>query len=91
MIKCKKCGKEFQDGTKFCSNCGNQIVKMEYQNQNAVKRETKNCKYCQSKVDINAKYCPNCHRQLGLLWYHYLIGILVFLWLTGILPELLGF
>lgn len=50
----------------------------------------KRCKYCMSMVNKKAKVCPVCRKQLGLSWYHWVIGIVFFMFATGMAQELLG-
>ena len=46
-IKCPECGKELQEGSKFCMNCGAKIEEIK-------------CKKCGTKLEANAKFCPEC-------------------------------
>ena len=48
MITCPKCGKELQDGTKFCDNCGTQIF------------ETIFCPNCGAQTSTEFKFCQKC-------------------------------
>lgn len=48
MLTCPKCGKELQDGTKFCDNCGTQIF------------ETIFCPNCGAQTSTEFKFCQKC-------------------------------
>ena len=48
MITCPKCGKELQDGTKFCDDCGAQIF------------ETIFCPSCGAQTSTEFKFCQKC-------------------------------
>lgn len=48
MMTCPKCGKELQDGTKFCDNCGAQIF------------ETIFCPNCGAQTSTEFKFCQKC-------------------------------
>ena len=45
---CPKCGQVSSVGTKFCSNCGTEIVKKEF------------CVNCGAELISDAKFCPKC-------------------------------
>ncbi|OQX84101.1 MAG: virion core protein (lumpy skin disease virus) [Candidatus Latescibacteria bacterium 4484_7] len=51
-IKCPKCHNEVPAGSRFCPNCGAQLV--------ALNR----CPYCQAELPAEAKFCSNCGRRL---------------------------
>ena len=58
MATCKKCGKEIDEGVKFCSSCGTAV-------QQAAPKETTEkkpgyCAKCGKPVDGGVKFCPSC-------------------------------
>lgn len=48
-VTCRKCGASNQEGTKFCSNCGEKLIVSKIE-----------CYSCKELIDDNAKFCPNC-------------------------------
>ena len=49
MAFCGKCGAQIEDGAKFCSVCGAEVISAEQQNENAQTAET------ETKSDFGAK------------------------------------
>ncbi|MBQ8797280.1 MAG: zinc ribbon domain-containing protein [Oscillospiraceae bacterium] len=52
MITCPKCNKELEDGTKFCDDCGEQIV------------ETIFCQNCGQQTSTEYAFCQYCGASL---------------------------
>lgn len=50
-IRCPKCGKIVDEGTKFCPDCGEKI---------ASSVGTVKCSKCGKDVPVSAKFCPDC-------------------------------
>lgn len=50
-INCDKCGESVPNGTKFCPNCGEQVV---------VKMVPDKCISCGGEILKDRKYCPDC-------------------------------
>lgn len=95
--KCSNCGTICVAESGRCDKCGFifdmdafNASRNENNRQNSPSVEMKLCKYCQSNIPKKAKVCPVCRKQLGLMWYHWIIGIVVFMLMTGMLQELLG-
>ena len=53
-VKCEKCGKTYVTGTKFCSNCGNNLEKI------PAAPKMKKCPVCESTILDNSKFCSVC-------------------------------
>lgn len=53
MITCPKCNKELEDGTKFCDDCGEQIV------------ETIFCQNCGQQTSTEFAFCQYCGASLS--------------------------
>lgn len=51
--KCSKCGRDGEEGQKFCANCGG---KMEI--------PLTNCPSCKKPIDETEKFCPECGTKL---------------------------
>ena len=43
---CKECGAKCDENSKFCDNCGCELIW--------------NCEKCGKPISINAKFCKNC-------------------------------
>ena len=54
MITCPKCNKELEDGTKFCDDCGEQIV------------ETIFCHNCGQQTSTEYAFCQSCGASLAV-------------------------
>jgi membrane protease subunit (stomatin/prohibitin family) len=52
LVPCAKCGTGNPAGTKFCSNCGNQMQ--------APQPATMECPNCHAQIQAGAKFCPSC-------------------------------
>jgi len=53
IIKCRKCGKQVEEGVKFCPDCGTKVwVK------------PKNCPKCSRGVFPDDKFCQECGENL---------------------------
>lgn len=52
MIRCPKCSKELENGTKFCDNCGTEII------------ETLYCPNCGKPVNQDSVFCQSCGAPL---------------------------
>ena len=54
-MKCKKCGIELRENAKFCSECGEKVIKELKCKQcgNILKPNSKFCDQCGTKVDVN--------------------------------------
>ena len=52
MIRCPKCSKELENGTKFCDNCGTEII------------ETLYCPNCGNPVNQDSVFCQSCGAPL---------------------------
>jgi membrane protease subunit (stomatin/prohibitin family) len=55
MFQCPKCHNEVPAGSRFCQNCGTQLV---IQNK---------CPECQTELPAEAKFCSSCGHELGQL------------------------
>lgn len=53
-MKCKNCGNELKEGSKFCSYCGTKL-----ENSN------KFCANCGAGLDINSDYCVKCGAKVN--------------------------
>lgn len=53
MITCPNCNKQLEDGTKFCDNCGKQII------------ETIFCQNCGKETSTEFAFCQNCGASLS--------------------------
>lgn len=58
-VKCEKCGKTYVTGTKFCSNCGNNLEKI------PAAPKMKKCPVCESTILDNSKFCSVCGAVIG--------------------------
>ena len=56
MIRCPKCSKELENGTKFCDNCGTEII------------ETLYCPNCGKPVNQDSVFCQSCGAPLTEEW-----------------------
>ncbi|MCM1541273.1 MAG: zinc-ribbon domain-containing protein [Blautia sp.] len=74
MVICPKCGKELEDGSKFCENCGTSIP--EQKAQAAVQEPVKEpvqaqsagyvfCPGCGKKLPAGTGFCDSCGASLG--------------------------
>ncbi len=61
-MKCDKCGFENQDGSKFCAQCGSELVKDEIVEP---KKNTVKCSICGAINDEGSPYCYVCGTQLA--------------------------
>ncbi|UCF07056.1 MAG: SPFH domain-containing protein [bacterium] len=52
-LQCPKCHNEVITGTRFCPNCGAQLVILN------------RCPECQTELPAEAKFCSSCGRKLG--------------------------
>lgn len=52
---CKKCGKEIENDSRFCSGCG---AKVEVEIKKAY------CTYCGKEIDANLNTCPFCSKKV---------------------------
>ena len=59
-MRCNKCGTENSGENKFCINCGNELTKMNHQDNNI-------CESCGSANDFANKYCIGCGEKLKIL------------------------
>ena len=53
-MKCKTCGHELRDGTKFCPACGSQV------DTDASKTKLHRCPYCGGMIKAGSHFCPQC-------------------------------
>lgn len=58
-VKCEKCGKTYVAGTKFCSNCGNNLEKA------PAAPKMKKCPVCESTILDSSKFCSVCGAVIG--------------------------
>lgn len=58
-VKCEKCGKTYVAGTKFCSNCGNNLEKI------LAALKMKKCPVCESTILDGSKFCSVCGAVIG--------------------------
>ncbi len=54
MLQCPKCHNEVAVGSRFCKNCGTQLI---IQNK---------CPECQTELPAEAKFCLSCGQKLGV-------------------------
>ena len=52
MKVCPKCGKEFDEDIKFCSDCGTELL------------APNSCPNCGAEVAKDSKFCPKCGAKL---------------------------
>lgn len=52
---CKKCGKEIEKDSKFCSSCGTKV-------ENQVRKVY--CSHCGEKIEYNLNTCPFCGKKV---------------------------
>ena len=52
MKICPKCGKEFDDDTRFCSACGTELLSPD------------SCPKCGAPVNKDSNFCPKCGARL---------------------------
>ena len=57
MVECQSCGFEVDEGSKFCKNCGSEIIIEEKDNDI---NETKFCANCGFEMPKSTKFCPEC-------------------------------
>jgi len=55
MIFCENCGKQLNDGVKFCSGCGSAIGSS----------ATPTCASCRKSLEIGQKFCDGCGTSVG--------------------------
>jgi membrane protease subunit (stomatin/prohibitin family) len=53
MLACPKCHNEVAEDSKFCQNCGTQLVAMN------------RCTECGTEIPAEAKFCSNCGHEIG--------------------------
>ena len=51
-VVCSQCGNLLVDRSKFCSNCGKEVVNLKF------------CSKCGSKLNGNAKFCSECGEKV---------------------------
>ena len=56
---CDKCGKQIEDGSKFCTYCGNPIIKIQTSNKNR-------CLNCGFDNDLETKFCVKCGKRITI-------------------------
>lgn len=80
LLKCKNCGKELAEGSKFCLECGTKIENIgenELICSHCGKKTTKGkfcsecgqkiqlvCPKCKKEITLGAKFCPECGEKL---------------------------
>ncbi len=71
MMKCPYCGSETMENSKFCNNCGKELITKLKESQmkticpycgNDTKEDSKFCQSCGHKLDSDI--CPNCGSSL---------------------------
>ncbi|WP_295618759.1 zinc ribbon domain-containing protein [uncultured Methanobrevibacter sp.] len=65
MIKCNKCGLEFDDDIEICPNCGNEINDKE--TQELINEDSKRCPSCGSIIGMDEFICPSCGNKIAEL------------------------
>ncbi|MCM1064886.1 MAG: zinc-ribbon domain-containing protein [Eubacterium sp.] len=73
MIKCPKCGKELEDGARFCGECGTPIPEQPRQDVRAAAEEPVQagpgeyvfCPECGKKLPAGSLFCDNCGTGLA--------------------------
>jgi membrane protease subunit (stomatin/prohibitin family) len=53
MLQCPRCHNEVTPDSRFCQNCGAQLVAMN------------RCRDCNTELPAEAKFCSNCGREIG--------------------------
>ena len=64
MIKCSNCGLEFDDDTKLCPNCGNDLEGSK-KVQEQKDEKSKKCPECGALVSENVVICPDCGNKIA--------------------------
>lgn len=59
MIRCNTCQTELPDDSKFCSFCGNKIIR-----QTNPQNNTRTCPNCNTQIESNEKFCINCGNKI---------------------------
>ena len=54
MVACKNCGRELNEGAKFCPECGAEVIVEEFSDENQF------CPSCGYKMPKGLKFCPEC-------------------------------
>jgi len=67
MAFCYNCGKQLNDGRKFCSECG---VKQEVTNNTSVRKQefigiVKKCPSCGEELKTLTGICPSCGHEIN--------------------------
>ncbi|MDG6908729.1 MAG: zinc-ribbon domain-containing protein [Nitrososphaerota archaeon] len=61
MPYCNKCGKQVNEGERFCFSCG---APVETDSPASSAKKTSFCQFCGSAVDSSATICPNCGKNM---------------------------
>lgn len=88
-MKCKKCGKEIQDGQKFCPSCGSKVkedsrfsIKLEAENKaQAHQQKMKDKEIQRQEKIIKEKGLKNPYATYSLICG--LVGVVMALWPSG--------
>jgi len=65
---CSKCGTKNNEGSSFCSNCGEHLVDS---------RHTRVCPYCKKEIDEKATICPYCRKSKNARVFEIIGGIIL--------------
>lgn len=61
-MKCKKCGADIPEGSKFCNECGAKIEQVALSKGSEPKStESYKCEKCGKIIPNNSVFCPECH------------------------------
>lgn len=56
MPKCKNCGEDLQEGSRYCSKCGIELIVVCPKCKNEIRAEASFCDKCGIKIETNLKY-----------------------------------
>ena len=62
-MNCKHCNAQINDGSLFCSVCG-QKVELETPQTNITQKKELYCNYCNNKIPDDSVFCPVCGKRI---------------------------
>lgn len=65
MIKCSRCGVEFDDSFKQCPNCGNDLFETIDEKPVVITPNDNVCSHCGLKITDDSDFCLNCGNKLN--------------------------